>query len=158
MDQSTEHDFDFLIGNWRVQHRRLRERMAGSVDWEIFDGTSATVRTLGGLGNLEDNLINLPGGSYRALALRSFDARTRQWAIWWLDGRHPHSIDVPVIGGFERGVGSFFASDTLDGQPIRVRFLWSETDSASPMWEQAFSADSGTTWETNWSMRFIRQL
>jgi hypothetical protein len=26
----------------------------------------------------------------------------------------------------------------------------------SPEWEQAFSADGGKTWETNWTMTFAR--
>ena len=27
-------DFDFLHGTWTVHHRRLRDRMVGSDDWE----------------------------------------------------------------------------------------------------------------------------
>jgi hypothetical protein len=44
----------------------------------------------------------------------------------------------------------------LDGRPIRVRFTWSETQGDAPVWEQAFSADAGRTWETNWVMHFTR--
>jgi hypothetical protein len=29
-------DFDFFIGNWRVHHRRLKERLAQNNDWEEF--------------------------------------------------------------------------------------------------------------------------
>lgn len=111
---------------------------------------------LGGRGNIEDNVIDLPAGAYRALALRSFDAEAGTWAIWWLDQRAPHQLDVPVIGGFENGVGAFYANDTLDGRPIRVRFLWLDTASGSPRWEQAFSPDDGASWETNWTMQFTR--
>ena len=28
---------------------------------------------------------------------------------------------------------------------------------ANPTWEQAFSADAGATWETNWTMEFRRR-
>ena len=36
-----------------------------------------------------------------------------------------------------------------------MRFLW--TRGASPRWEQAFSADGGKTWETNWTMDMTRE-
>jgi hypothetical protein len=153
---SSARDFDFLAGNWQVQHRRLRERLAGCDDWQTFDGTCAMRAILGGQGNLDDNLLNLPGGAYRAASLRAFDPQTGLWAIWWLDDRHPHQLDVPVQGGFADGVGSFYADDTFNGQPIRVRFRWTDTASAAPRWEQAFSADGGASWEVNWTMVFTR--
>jgi len=93
---TSAQDFDFLHGHWRVEHHRLRERLCGCTDWDRFDGTCTAQPLLGGHGNVDDNLLHLPGGSYRA-------ART-----------------------------------------------------ASPHWEQAFSAHGGTTWEVNWTMRFHR--
>ncbi len=150
------HDFDFEFGAWRVAHRRLKDRLAGCDAWEEFSGRCEARPILGGNGNVEDNLLDFPGGAYRAVALRSLDAGTGRWAIWWLDARNPHHLDVPVIGRFENGVGTFLAEDELDGRPIRVRFLWLRTDTASPRWEQAFSPDAGKTWETNWTMDFSR--
>jgi hypothetical protein len=149
-------DFDFALGDWRVAHRRLRQRLAGCTDWVAFEGAMSTHAVLGGWGNVEDNLLQLPEGPYRALALRSFDARSRQWSIWWLDGRQPGQLDVPVVGRFENGIGTFHADDTLDGRPIRVRFLWFTANPGAPRWEQAFSADGGASWETNWTMDFRR--
>ena len=150
-------DFDFQIGSWQVRHRRLKERLAGSDAWEEFDGTSDMRPILGGDGNVEDNVLHIPGGTYRAIALRSFDPAANSWAIWWLDARSPHALDVPVVGRFEDGVGHFYADDTLDGHPIRLRFMWSRTDTASPRWEQAMSADGGESWEVNWTMDFTRR-
>lgn len=153
---STAADFDFIIGNWRVMHRRLKERLAGCDQWIEFEGSSATSKILGGDGNLEDNYLSLPDGPYRAVALRSFNTISRQWSIWWLDGRNPGALDTPVIGSFENGVGAFYADDVLDGKPIKVRFKWSVPDNGNPRWEQAFSDDAGKTWETNWTMDFSR--
>lgn len=147
-------DFDFIIGSWIVHHRRLKERLAGCKEWVEFRGTSNTRPILGGFGNVEDNLLALPEGDYHAAALRSFDAVSGQWSIWWLDGRSPHALDVPVIGHFVAGVGTFLARDKLDGRWIEVRFIWSVPSSGVPRWEQAFSADGGRTWETNWTMDF----
>jgi hypothetical protein len=148
-------DFDFIIGSWRVHHRRLVDRLAGCTEWAEFAGTMTTRKTLGGFGNIEDNFLDLPGGAYRAVALRSFDAASGKWAIWWLDGRFPHQLDVPVIGSFADGVGTFFAEDTFNGRPIKIRFIWT-ADPERPRWEQAFSPDGGASWETNWVMEFTR--
>ena len=154
--QSGETDFDFLLGGWRVAHRRLKVRLQGCAEWEEFAGRCVMRKLLGGLANVDDNIIELPSGAYRAVTLRSFDPHLGRWAIWWLDGRRPHQLDVPVVGGFEGGVGRFYADDSLDGGAIRVRFCWSETEGDRPQWEQAFSADGGATWEVNWVMRFSR--
>jgi hypothetical protein len=153
---SSPADFDFFIGDWRVHHRRLRERLAGCDDWVEFDGTCSAHSLLGGAGNVDDNVLAMPDGAYRAASLRSFDAATRYWSIWWLDGRSPHRLDPPVIGGFEGAIGTFYADDVFNGTPIRLRFLWYIASPQTPRWEQAFSQDGGETWETNWSMDFTR--
>lgn len=155
---SSPADFDFLIGSWRVAHRRLKDRLADSQEWVEFAGTTVVQKTLGGLGNMDDNMLDSPDGAYRAVTLRSFDAETRQWSIWWLDGRHPGTIDAPMVGRFEAGVGTFYADDTFSGRPIRVRFLWTLPKPDTPRWEQAFSTDGGATWETNWVMDFTRAM
>ena len=150
-------DFDFFFGRWAVSHRRLRKRLAGDTNWDAFGGTCDTRPILGGLGNFDDNVIDLPGGSYRAATLRTFDPETRQWSIWWIDGRNPLTIDVPMRGTFADGVGTFLCEDVFEGRPIQVRFLWSRITEKSARWEQAFSPDGGKTWETNWIMDFARQ-
>lgn len=150
-------DFDFVFGEWTVRHRRLRERLAGCEEWVEFDGEMSTRPILGGFGNLEDNLLRYPDGESRAVALRAYDPAQRTWSIWWLDGRSPDRIDVPVVGRFEDGVGRFFAKDVLGDTPITIRFLWSRTDADRLRWEQAFSVDDGRSWETNWVMDFQRR-
>ncbi len=154
---SASTDFDFIIGEWKVRHRRLNSRMTGCTDWTEFPGTSSTRKILGGFGNVEDNVLNFPDGEVKAAALRSFDAVSGQWAIWWLDGRAPHHLDVPVVGSFSGPVGTFLANDLLDRKPIVIRFLWRADQGGNPRWEQAFSGDGGSTWETNWVMEFERQ-
>jgi hypothetical protein len=151
------HDFDFLRGDWRVHHRKLRDRLVGSQDWVEFDGT-CTMRTLmDGTSNVDDNVMNTPDGTYRGVGLRALDPKTGLWAIWWLDSRMPgNPLDPPVKGRFENGVGTFYSDDTLRGKPIRVRYTWSHITPKSAEWEQAFSGDGGKTWEINWHMDFER--
>lgn len=149
-------DFDFAIGEWTVRHRRLNERLAGWEEWVEFDGTMSTRKILGGNGNLEDDFLDMPNDAYRAIALRSFDPKTNQWSIWWLDSRDPGRLDVPVVGSFSDGTGLFFANGDLTGQPIIIRFTWL-SDRDDSRWEQAFFNDDGITWETNWYMDFYRK-
>jgi len=112
---------------------------------------------MGGYGNVDDNVVELPGGAYRAVGLRSFEPKSGKWSIWWLDGRTPlGALDPPVRGSFRDGIGTFLADDTFNGMPIRVRFTWSKITPTSCHWEQAFSTDGGNSWETNWAMDFKR--
>lgn len=146
--------FDFLHGSWRVHHHRLRNRLAHSSEWEDFDGTSQCWSILGGDGNVDDNMIRLPSGTYRASTVRVFDTKAGVWRIWWYDVRNIDTLDPPLVGSFQDGVGTFYADDSWQGKPIRVRFLWQSTGEKSARWEQAFSEDAGKTWETNWVMSF----
>ena len=150
------HDWDWLVGKWHVEHRILKGRLMDGTEWDTCEGTCHMWRTLDGLGNVDDNVIERPSGTYRAMAMRSFDRKTRRWAIWWLDARNPHTLDPPVYGGFDNGVGTFMGDDVLNGKPIKVRFRWSAITASSARWEQAFSADGGATWEVNWLMTFSR--
>ncbi|MCB1517958.1 MAG: DUF1579 domain-containing protein [Hyphomicrobiaceae bacterium] len=156
MTGNIGNEFEFLFGTWQVAHRRLRHRLQGSNDWDSFAGTSTTRPVLNGMGNIEDNLIDHPDGTYRAIAIRSFDLASGNWAIWWLDGRAPHQLDKPVIGSFRDGVGNFTCKDTYEGRDILVRFIWKTFSVGACRWEQAFSPDNGQSWETNWVMQFAR--
>ncbi|MBA0098663.1 hypothetical protein WH218_06270 [Stenotrophomonas indicatrix] len=149
-------DWRWLQGNWNVRHRRLQERLVADTRWVDFTGTSAVWLTLGGLGTIDDNLMQLPGGAYRGLGVRAFDPASATWAIWWLDGRAPSRFEAPVRGGFSGTGGSFRGADSFKGQPVQVWFRWHDIHAAQPWWEQAFSADNGVHWEVNWRNWFTR--
>ena len=149
-------DWDWLTGNWDVQHERLRDRLVGSTTWDKFDGKSSFRHTLGGFGNVDDDLLHLPTGTYRAFSARTYDPATNQWAIYWLDGRTAGRLDPPVRGGFTGTEAEFFGSDVHKGTPVTVRFRWHETASKRPWWDQAFSTDDRKTWEINWRNYFTR--
>lgn len=155
-DTTPEREWTWLIGNWDVRHRRLKERLVGSTQWEHFGGKSALWLAMGGLGTIDDNLVELPAGVYRGLTIRTYDEATRRWSIWWLDGRHPARLDAPVTGRFDGDTGVFSGADTLRGKPIIMRFRWLDIHSREPHWEQAFSPDDGKTWEVNWENFFTR--
>lgn len=154
-DQGTSsglHDFDFLFGKWSVSHRKLRTRNVGSDDWGTFTGEAETRGLLGGLGNIEENIM--PGTGYSGIALRTFDVEGKFWSIYWVSGRDG-VLQPPVRGSFSGSEGLFEGEDMDGDRPIRARFLWRK-NAGAPRWEQSFSTDGGATWETNWIMDFTR--
>jgi hypothetical protein len=155
-DTSGLHAFDTRGGQWTAHHRRLQTRSGGGQDWQEFDGTQTGWILLGGLSNVDENLFRRPDGDVTGVTLRSYDPKTGEWSIWWLDTRNPGELDPPVKGRFVDGVGTFYSDDTLDGKPIKVRFVWSNMTRDSAHWEQAFSFDGGKTWEVNWITDFKR--
>ena len=42
MIEGATNDFDFAVGDWRVKHRRLKDRLVGSEQWIEFDGRMST--------------------------------------------------------------------------------------------------------------------
>jgi hypothetical protein len=156
MRELGRHDFGFQTGSWRVKHRKLRRRLDNCGEWESFDGTCEARELLDGAANIEEHRIDDPAGSYGAVALRSVDLSTGEWSIWWLDGRGSGQLDVPVKGGFENRVGTFYALDRLRGEPIDIRFIWSAIGPQTAHWEQAFAPAGSGRWETNWTMLFER--
>ena len=150
------HDFDFYFGRWRVHNERLRERLAGSTDWQHFDAIQECRPILGGIGNIDEFVTDeFEPTLYLGMTLRLFDRSLRQWRIYWASNRSG-VLEPPVMGRFVDGVGRFEGDDTHNGIPVRVRFIWSGIGPGTAQWEQAFSADGGRTWEPNWRMRMTR--
>jgi hypothetical protein len=148
-------DFDFLRGSWRIHHRRLRHRLVGSTEWVEFETPFVMAPLLGGLGNIDQCRVEGPDAFFEGISLRFFDRGEAVWKIYWVDS-DTGTLFPPVVGGFDGELGTFFGADRQDGVPVRVRFRWDRADRRAPRWEQAFSADDGTTWETNWVMEFRR--
>jgi hypothetical protein len=61
-----------------------------------------------------------------------------------------------ISRGGPNGVGVFEGRQELAGQPILVRFTWSNITRNGTRWEQEFSPDEGKTWEKNWVMTSTR--
>ena len=147
-------DFDFLEGEWIIRHRRLRERLVGSKEWDEFETRAVMQRILGGLGNIDQICVE-EGNFFEGVSLRLFDLADGLWRIYWIDSNGAR-LFPPVVGGFDGDEGVFRGEDQHAGRPVVVTFRWNRRDPARPTWQQAFSADGGRTSETNWSMAFRR--
>lgn len=155
ISESSERDFDFLIGVWNVKHHRLKERLAGSTQWLTADATDENHKFLNGLGNIGRFERVFDGKPYQGIPIRIFNPDTRDWRIYWAD-TVGFEVEPPVIGRFEGGIGTFIGDDEWEGRPVRVRFIWSDITENSARWEQAFSTDNEKTWEVNSIMEFTR--
>jgi hypothetical protein len=145
---SSQHDFDFLVGTWKLRNRKLKSRLNRSTDWMSFESRVEMHQILDGLGNIDKYTDQASGKPYEGVALRLFNPATRLWSIYWADS-NSGSLDPPVVGSFENRIGHFFGRDTYKGQPIIVVFRWDVRNPSLPIWSQAFSTDEGKNWEWN---------
>jgi hypothetical protein len=155
-ERSGERDFDFLIGTWKMHNRRLRERLKGCTAWDEFDGTLVVRSLWGGRANVDEYEADAPFGHIQALTLRLYDPRARQWSLHWSTSDRGR-LDTPMVGAFADGRGEFYDQEMFEGRSIYARFVWSDITPTSCRWSQAFSADGGKTWETNWVVDFTRR-
>jgi hypothetical protein len=147
--------FDFFIGSWKFRNRCLREWLKGSTSWEEFEGTSVARKILGGLGHIEEYTLERASGATEGLAVRLFDPQTQQWSVYEADNRNGFD-PRPAIGACKDGRVEGYSHMPWEGTYIFRRVIWSEITATSFHWEQAFSADGGNTWETNWMADFVR--
>jgi hypothetical protein len=144
-----QHDFDFEIGTWKTQLRRLVKPLSGSTAWAEYEGTSVVTKVLDGRANLVELKVEGPSGRIEGLSLRLYNPQSRQWSLNFANvssGR----LTVPAIGEFKNGRGEFYNQDTFNGRSILVRFVISNINPDSWRFEQSFSDDGGKTWEVNW--------
>jgi hypothetical protein len=149
---SSQNDFDFLVGKWKMHNRHLNKRLENCKEWTEFDSSDENSQLLSGAVDMDTySTTKFPGQEgklFQGLTLRLFNPKTRLWSLYWIPS-NTGVIDPPVVGSFENGVGHFFGKDTFKGKPIIVVFRWDARNKDHPVWGQAFSADSGKTWEWN---------
>jgi hypothetical protein len=151
-ERDGQHDFDFELGRWNIHLKRLVHPLTGSTAWVEFDGTSVTRKVWDGRAELEEFETDSPDLHIEGLTLRVYNPQTHQWSIYWANSKDPALGQplIPMIGQFKNGVGEFYDQEMLNGESIYVRFIWSNTNTDKPHFEQSFSADGGKTWEVNW--------
>jgi hypothetical protein len=146
-----QHDFDFALGTWKAHLKRLEHPLTGSKTWVEFDGTFVARKVWDGRAMIEEVELDSPGGHIEGLTLRLYNAQTRQWSIYWANSKNGIMDSSPQVGQFKNGRGEFYGTDTLNGKLIYVRFVWTNTNTNTPHFEQSYSDDGGKTWEVNWT-------
>jgi len=146
------HDFDFVIGDWKVHLKRLPERLVGSTTWIEYDGTSRHKKLLDSNANFEEFEVESRDKSQhiKGQTLRLYNPATHQWSIYLLDLDKGVLSMPPVVGQFNGRVGEFYDQEEYKGRSIFVRYQWNNLSPTAARMEQAFSADGGKSWEVNW--------
>jgi hypothetical protein len=153
-DQQTakrdgQNDFDFEIGTWKTQLKRLQRPLTGSTSWVEYEGTTVVRKVWNGRANLVELDVKGPAGHIEALSLRLYNPESHQWSLNFANSAGG-TMSAPTIGGFKNGRGEFYNQETLNGRSIFVRFVISDITPNSCRFEQAFSEDGGKSWEVNW--------
>src|SRR5579872_687681 len=149
-EHDGQHDFDFALGTWKAHLKRLEHPLTGSNTWVEFDGTFVARKVWDGRATIEEVELDSPGGHIEGLTLRLYNAQTHQWSIYWANGKNGAMDTSPQVGRFKNGRGEFYGIDKLNDKLIYVRFLWTNTNTNTPHFEQSYSDDGGKTWEVNW--------
>ena len=147
-----QHDFDFLVGSWKIHLKRLLHPLTGSKEWVEFDGTVVCRKVWDGRAELEEFNVDSPQQhiEIHGMALRLYNPKAHQWRIYWANADKGMLDDPPVVGEFNNGRGEFYDQENLNGRAILVRFVITRVNPDECHFEQAFSDDGGKTWEVNW--------
>ena len=144
-----QHDFDWEIGTWKTQLRRLQKPLSGSTTWIEYEGTTVVRKVWNGRANLVELKADGPSGAFEGLSLRLYNPQARQWSLNFAN-ISSGTLTVPSVGEFKDGRGEFYNQDTYNGRAILVRFVITKITDDSYRFEQSFSDDFGKTWEANW--------
>lgn len=151
----SNHDFDFQIGNWRVELNRLARRLAGSHDWRTYTGSFVLQRLWNGRANVGELDVRGDADRIESIILRTYNPGTGQWSdysVAVIDA----SVLSPAVGRFSNGRGELYDRETYAGKNIIVRYVFDDVTSRSCRFVQSFSADEGKTWEPNLVVHFTR--
>lgn len=149
-----QHDFDFNIGTWKTEIRRLLNPLGSSHTWVSYAGTHTVRKVWDGRADLGELEITGASGSVKGqhiedAMLRLYDPAAHQWNVY-LASSKSGTLGAPMVGGFKDGIGVFVGQDTYDGRTVLVRDVWSKITPTSCHNEWAYSEDGGKTWEVNW--------
>lgn len=142
-------DFDFLTGEWRIEHFQLTQN---GKDWRTVQGEASVFGILNGIGSVEE--LRIPARDFSGMGLRLLDVKKQQWSDFWVNARSGELTSPGQTGSFENGAGIFASDYDEDGKPMKSVGVWDLITPKSCRWRQATSADGGKTWAQNWIMHW----
>jgi hypothetical protein len=151
-----QRDFDFELGTWAIDIKRLQHPLSESSMWMHPEGYTHIVQKVwDGQASLAQLVNDRPSRHFDGLMLRMYDPASHDWRIYWGSSK-TGTLDEPLIGHFTNGRGEFVMHDTYEGKPILARVVYSDITPTSFRTESSFSADDGRSWEPNLVQTFTR--
>jgi len=152
------HDFDWMVGSWKADLKRLVKPLTGSTTWVEYAGTQTTTNILGGKAVMDEFIVDSPAtkSKIEALTIRLYNPANQTWSIYWATAANGAFSLPPTVGRWKDGRGEFYDHEEWNGRWILVRYVWSDVTPTSAHFEQAFSEDGGKTWEVNWISNITR--
>lgn len=144
-------DFDFLAGEWRIEHRR---RPSPDAAWDHFTGEATCWTILGGVGSVEE--LRIPARQFSGMGLRLLDVDKRVWSDFWVNAKSGVLAAPGQTGSFEGGAGLFWSEDEDKGGKTVWAGIWDLITPQSCRWRQVSSTDGGKTWDHHWIMNWQR--
>jgi hypothetical protein len=140
-----QHDFDFNIGVWKTQIKRILDPLSGSTKSMPLNGTVTVRKIWDGRAQMEEIEADGPNGHWEGLTLFLYNPEAHQWSQTFADNKFG-VLTTPLIGAFKDGRGELFSQETVNGRSILVRAVWSAITPDSHHFEESFSDDGGKTW------------
>lgn len=145
-------DFDFLQGEWRISHRRLKE--PNTNQWDVFEGEATCWSILDGIASIEE--LRIPARQFSGMGLRILDVGKKLWSDFWVNSKSGILTAPGVTGGFKNGVGIFISEEVEQERTIHARGMWDNIGRETCRWQQSVSTDGGKSWQDNWIMDWRR--
>jgi hypothetical protein len=103
---SSQTDFDFWIGKWRIHNKKLKTRLNNCKEWLEFEATGEAFKILNGFGNFDQFRATFDGAPFEGVTFRLFNPKTKLWSLYWADS-NVVVLDVPQVGSFDGRLGKF---------------------------------------------------
>jgi hypothetical protein len=141
-----QHDFDFNVGAWKTQIKRLVHPLSGSTEYIELNGTVTVRKVWDGRAQLEEIETDGPNGHWEGMTMFLYNPQSHQWNQTFANSK-TGVLNRPLVGTFKDGRGELFSQDSLNDRSILVRGVWSDITPNSHRFEEAYSDDGGKTWE-----------
>jgi hypothetical protein len=151
-----EQDFEFNMGSWKTDIRAATSPLSSPGSWSHLQGTHVVYRVWDDWADIGQLEVDGPQGHIEYMALRLYDRETRQWRVYFANGKSG-TLEPPMVGEFKDGVGTFVGLDDMDGKSVLIRNVWSGITARSCHQDWAVSVDGGKTWVPTWISTDTRQ-